>query len=137
LGSYTQEGMLDSVFYFSQKFQVFTDIFASAHDDKAQKGTEQIKTLWADRKVNYRTEPQPGGIGVAPSKSLVNFMDNHDVARFLFDALGDKDALRNAFVLLMTEEGIPCLYYGDEQDFSGGNDPSNREVLWTTGFPTT
>ncbi len=136
LGSYTQEGMLDSVFYFSQKFQVFTDIFANAHDPKAQKGTEQIKNLWADRKVNYRNEPQPGGIGVAPSKSLVNFIDNHDVARFLFDALGDKDALHNAFVLLMTEEGIPCLYYGDEQDFAGGNDPSNREVLWNTGFPT-
>jgi alpha-amylase len=136
LGSYTQEGMLDSVFYFSQKFQVFTDIFANAHDAKAQKGTEQIKNLWAARAVNYRTEPQPGGIGVAPSKSLVNFMDNHDVARFLFDALGDKEALRNAFVLLMTEEGIPCLYYGDEQDFAGGNDPSNREILWNTGFPT-
>ena len=136
LGSYTQEGMLDSVFYFSQKFQIFTDIFANAHDAKAQKGTEQIKKLWADRAVNYRTEPQPNGIGIAPSKSLVNFMDNHDVARFLFDAVGDKEALRNAFVLLMTEEGIPCLYYGDEQDFAGGNDPSNREVLWNTGFPT-
>ena len=136
LGSYTQEGMLDSVFYFSQKFQVFTDIFANAHDATKQKGTEQIKNLWGDRKVNYRNDPQPGGIGVAPSKALVNFMDNHDVARFLFDSLGDKDALRNAFVLLMTEEGIPCLYYGDEQDFAGGNDPSNREVLWNTGFPT-
>ena len=128
LGSYTQEGMLDSVFYFSQKFQVFRDVFSSAHDAKEQKGTEQITKLWADRKVNYRTEPQPGGIGVAPSKSLVNFMDNHDVSRFLFDAAGDKAALRNAFVLLMTEEGIPCLYYGTEQDFAGGNDPSNREA---------
>ena len=98
LGSYTQEGMLDSVFYFSQKFQVFTDIFANAHDAKAQKGTEQIKNLWADRAVNYRTEPQPGGIGVAPSKSLVNFIDNHDVARFLFDALGDKEEIGRAHV---------------------------------------
>jgi glycosidase len=136
LGSYTQEGMLDSVFYFSQHFQVFRDIFQSAHDATQQKGTDQIKNLWADRKVNYRTEPQPGGTGIAPSKSLVNFMDNHDVSRFLFEALGDKDALRNALVLLMTEEGIPCLYYGTEQDFAGGNDPSNREVLWPTGFPT-
>jgi len=136
LGSYTQEGMLDSVFYFSQHFQVFRDVFQYAHDEKAQKGTEQIKGLWADRKVNYRTEPQPEGIGVAPSKSLVNFMDNHDVARFLFFANGDKAALRNAITLLMTEEGIPCLYYGTEQDFAGGNDPANREVLWNTGFPT-
>ena len=36
----------------------------------------------------------------------------------------------------MTEEGIPCLYYGTEQDFAGGNDPANREVLWNSGFAT-
>ena len=137
LGSYTQPGMLDSVFYFSQHFQVFRDVFQNAHDEGQQKGTDQIQKLWADRVVNYNTQPQPGGIGVAPSKALVNFMDNHDVSRFLFEALGDKDALRNALTLLMTEEGIPCVYYGTEQDFAGGNDPSNREVLWNTGFPTT
>ncbi len=136
LGSYTQDGMLDSVFYFSQHFQVFHDIFANAHDETQQKGTEQIQKLWADRAVNYNTQPQPGGTGIPASKSLVNFMDNHDVARFLFDAAGDKPALRNALVLLMSEEGIPCVYYGTEQDFAGGNDPSNREVLWNTGFPT-
>jgi glycosidase len=135
LGSYTQEGMLDSVFYFSQHYQVFRDVFHYAKEGQ-QKGTEQITNLWAQRRVNYRNEPQPDGIGVAPSKALVNFMDNHDVARFLFEAKGDVDALRNALVLLMTEEGIPCLYYGTELDFSGGNDPGNREVLWPTGFPT-
>ena len=137
LGSYTQPGMLDSVFYFSQHYQVFRDVFQNAFDEKQQKGTEQIQKLWADRRVNYNNEPQPGGIGVAPSKTLVNFIDNHDVARFLFFANFDKDALRNALVLLMTEEGIPCVYYGTEQDFSGGNDPANREVLWNTGFNTT
>ena len=36
----------------------------------------------------------------------------------------------------MTEEGIPCLYYGTELDFAGGNDPANREVLWNQGFGT-
>ncbi len=136
LGSYTQEDMLDSVFYFSQHYQVFRDVFVYAHDEAQQKPTKQIEDLWAQRRVNYRMEPQPGGIGIAPAKSLVNFMDNHDVARFLFFANNDKDALRNALTFLMTEEGIPCLYYGTEQDFAGGNDPSNREVLWTTGFPT-
>lgn len=136
LGSYTQENMLDSVFYFSQHYQVFRDVFMRAFDEKQQKGTDQIANLWAQRRTNYRNEPQPGGIELAPSRALVNFMDNHDVARFLFEANGDKDALRNALVLLMTEEGIPCLYYGTEQDFSGGNDPANREVLWNTGFNT-
>lgn len=136
LGSYTQENMLDSVFYFSQHYSVFRDVFEMAHAPGKQAGTKQIEDLWALRRVNYRTEPQPGGIGIAPAKALVNFMDNHDVARFLFNAEGDKDALRNALTFLMTEEGIPCMYYGTEQDFSGGNDPSNREVLWGTGYPT-
>jgi glycosidase len=137
LGSYTRPGMLDSVFYFSQHYQVFRDIFMYAHDENAQKGTEQIASLWGNRRKNYRNEPQPDGIEIAPSKALVNFMDNHDVARFLFEAKGDIDALRNALVYLFTEEGIPCLYYGTELDFSGGNDPANREVLWDKGFPTT
>ena len=26
--------------------------------------------------------------------------------------------------------------YGTEQDYSGGNDPANREPLWTSGFST-
>ena len=136
LGSYTQKGELDSVFYFSQHFQVFRDIFQNAHDPAHQKGTAQIAALWAARATNYGTVPQTQGIGVAPYKTLVNFLDNHDVSRFLFEAAGDKDALRNALTLEMTEEGIPCLYYGTELELSGGNDPANREVLWNTGFPT-
>jgi alpha-amylase len=136
LGSYTRENMLDSVFYFSQHYQVFRDVFHYATKAGQQKGTDQIARLWTDRTKNYHTKPQPDGIGVAPAHALVNFMDNHDVARFLFEANNDKDVLRNALVLLMMEEGIPCLYYGTEQEFHGGNDPANREVLWDTGFAT-
>jgi glycosidase len=137
LGSFTQNGELDSVFYFSQHFQVVRDVFQMAHDPTQQKGTDQIAALWGDKTKNYGTAPEPGGIGVPPYKALVNFIDNHDVARFLFSGNGDIAALRNVMTFLMTEDGIPCLYYGDELDFAGGNDPSNREVLWGTGFPTT
>jgi len=136
LGSYTKNDELDSVFYFSQHYQVFRDVFENAHDKSSQKGTQQIADLWKSRTTNYATTPVKGGIGIAPSKVPVSFLDNHDVARFLYDAAGDKDALRNALTLEMTEDGIPCLYYGTEQEFSGGNDPSNREVLWNTGFDT-
>ena len=135
LGSFTKKGELDSVFYFSQQFQVFRDVFQMAHDPAQQKGTDRIESLWNDKTKNYGTEPQEGGIGVPPYKALVNFIDNHDVARFLFFGNGDVAALRNAFTLLMTAQGIPCLYYGDEQEFSGGNDPANREVMWTTKTP--
>ena len=80
------------------------------------------------------------GKGVPPTEALVNFLDNHDVGRFLFTSQGDKAALRTALVLNMTAQGVPCLYYGTEQDFSGGNDPANREVMWTvqpTPYDTT
>ncbi len=137
LGTFTRKGELDSVFYFSQHYQVFRDIFQLAHDPAAQRGTDQIEKLWAARSKNWSAEPQDEGTGVAPQKMPVNFMDNHDVARFLFGALGDVPALRNALTLLLTEEGLPCIYYGTELDFAGGNDPANREVLWTTGFPKT
>jgi glycosidase len=136
LGSYTQPGALDSVFYFSQHFQVFGGVFESAHDPTRQRGTKDIEALWSQKAADYGSQAQPGGIGVAPAKALVNFIDNHDVPRFLFDAAGDTAALRNALTLLFTEEGIPCLYYGTEQELSGGNDPANREVLWLTGFAT-
>ena len=33
-------------------------------------------------------------------------------------------------MFILTARGIPFFYYGDEQGFSGGNDPANRESLW-------
>ncbi|MER2559950.1 MAG: alpha-amylase family glycosyl hydrolase [Myxococcaceae bacterium] len=134
LGSFTKPGEMDSVFYFSQKYVVYADVFEKAHDANAQRGTSQIAWLWSQRATNWSNTPQPGGIGLAPSKVPVNFIDNHDTARFLNNARGDVKALRNALTLLLTEEGLPCVYYGTELDFTGGNDPANREVLWTTGF---
>jgi glycosidase len=136
IGSYTGPGALDSVFYFSQHFTAFANVFENAYDPSKAQGTAQIQQLWEQKQTNYGTQPQPGGIGVAPYKALVNFIDNHDVPRFLFASNSDVNALRNALTLLYTEDGIPCLFYGTEQEFSGGNDPGNREVLWTTGMPT-
>ncbi len=136
LGSYTRPGELDSVFYFSQHFQVFRDVFEYANDPTKRRGTDQIASLWSTKKGNYGTAPQPGGIGLPPYKALMNIIENHDRPRFLFESNGNLAALRNALTLLMTEEGIPCIYYGSEQEFSGGNDPANREVLWKTAFST-
>jgi alpha-amylase len=128
-GTYTRENEVDSVFYFSQKFQVYDNVF------KRGGPTKSVQELWAKRETNYGTTPQPNGIGIPPSKALVNFLDNHDVSRFLFEK-PDVRVLRNALTLLFTEDGIPCVYYGTEQDFTGGNDPANREDLWSSGYET-
>ncbi|MRG96705.1 alpha-amylase family glycosyl hydrolase [Polyangium spumosum] len=144
--------MLDSVFYFPQQFQVVRDVF------RYRGPTSNIQKLWADRAVNYGATPAAGGAvnaagqGISPQKLLVNFLDNHDVPRFLFTGAGmypedpifgaplpfetRQKMLHNALLFLFTEEGIPCVYYGTEQDFQGGNDPGNREDLWISGYDT-
>jgi alpha-amylase len=132
IGSFTRENRLDSVFYFSQKFRVFDDIFINGGP------TSNIQALLDERAVNYGLTPQPGGIGIAPDRALVNFIDNHDVPRFLFRRRDEQgaEALRAALTYLMTEDGIPCIYYGTEQEYRGGNDPANREPLWLSGYET-
>ena len=58
-----------------------------------------------------------------------NWIDNHDNPRFL-SVCNDKKLFRNAIVFNLFYEGIPIFYYGDEQYFSGGNDPQNRENMF-------
>jgi glycosidase len=128
-GSYTQNQEVDAVFYFPQKFSVFDAVF------KYGGATSQIEAQLMRKQQKYAATPNNDGIGVPAQQALVNFMDNHDVPRFLFDK-PSLPALYNAMAFLFTEDGIPCLYYGTEQEFAGGNDPDNRERLWQTGFAT-
>jgi glycosidase len=58
--------------------------------------------------------------------SLVTFLGNHDVPRFMHDTNAAADRLKVAFTFLMTVRGTPCIYYGDEIAMPGGNDPDNR-----------
>ncbi|APR85310.1 Neopullulanase [Minicystis rosea] len=140
--------MLDSSFYFPQYYSVIADVFRDGG------GTKKIQDLWGQREQNWGLTPTKSGIGIVPAKFPVNFLDNHDVGRFLFYQFFHNDLaavsagqltnqqfaelrdqkLRNALVFLFAEQGIPCIYYGDEQGFEGGNDPANREDLWDSGY---
>lgn len=143
IASYTRPGEMDSVFYFSQKFRLYRDVF------QCEGPTTQLEGLLTDRMRNYNQSPQEGGAGAPPSQLLVNFFDNHDVPRFLAGILdedpnscpagrvrSDDDRARllkkmhAALAFMFTQDGLPCIYYGTEQQMRGGNDPSNREVLW-------
>ncbi|HWZ91739.1 MAG TPA: alpha-amylase family glycosyl hydrolase, partial [Polyangiaceae bacterium] len=130
VGSYTSQDQFDSVVYFPQTFQVFDGVFMNSG------ATSAIQTLYDERATNYSSDPQPGGVGIPPNELLVNFIDNHDVPRFLWQG-GNVGALHAALAYLFTEQGLPCLYYGTEQRFHGGNDPNNREPLWWSGYSTT
>lgn len=67
-------------------------------------------------------------------EALVTFLDNHDHTRFLHAGPAAVERFDAALVFLLTSRGIPCLYYGTEQDFDGGRDPFNRENMFAGDF---
>ena len=61
-------------------------------------------------------------------KHLLTFLDNHDVTR-IASILKDADCLLLAWVLLLTEPGVPTIYYGSEWGMTGrkeDGDPALR-----------
>ena len=58
--------------------------------------------------------------------SLVTFLGNHDIARFMGEQGATTAGLRLAFTFLLTTRGAPLIYYGDEIALPGANDPDNR-----------
>ncbi|MBU0677788.1 MAG: Ig-like domain-containing protein [Verrucomicrobia bacterium] len=67
---------------------------------------------------------------------LVNFIDNHDMARYLTGSKlnNDWNRLKLALTFLYSYPAVPCLYYGTEQGFNGDNDPNDREDMFDGEF---
>jgi glycosidase len=60
------------------------------------------------------------------TSSLMTFLGNHDVGRFMNEPGATIDGLKLAYTFLLTVRGTPLLYYGDEIAMPGGGDPDNR-----------
>jgi cyclomaltodextrinase / maltogenic alpha-amylase / neopullulanase len=61
----------------------------------------------------------------------LNPISTHDVPRFLTTIGRDVRRWRLGLVFLLTYEGIPLLYYGDEVGLEGGYDPDcRRPMIW-------
>jgi len=68
---------------------------------------------------------------------LGNFIENHDLPRFR-NVTVDPQLAYNAMVVQFVFEGIPVVYFGQEQDTSfGQSDPYNRNALWTSNYTNT
>lgn len=67
--------------------------------------------------------------------ALATFLDNHDNERWLHQK-NDVSLLKNNLAYVLLARGIPIVYYGTEQGYSGGADPNNREDLWRSSFST-
>lgn len=63
------------------------------------------------------------------------FLENHDLPRFP-SMTQDRSLTKNAVACAFLQDGIPIIYQGQEQSFSGAKDPYNREALWPSGHST-
>ncbi|KAI0689018.1 glycoside hydrolase family 13 protein [Cytidiella melzeri] len=64
-----------------------------------------------------------------------SFLENHDQPR-LGSETTDQSLIMNAMTWPFVADGVPILYYGQEQGYTGGADPANREALWLSGYTT-
>lgn len=106
------DGLLNYPMYFT-----LNDVFAYS------KSAYEIRERWNDLNT-YFSDVDALGI----------FVDNHDNERFLHKN-SSHARLMNALTFVLFMRGIPIVYYGTEQGFAGGNDPNNRETLWTNMDP--
>ncbi|OJK04081.1 hypothetical protein ASPACDRAFT_1863780 [Aspergillus aculeatus ATCC 16872] len=70
------------------------------------------------------------------STLLGTFIENHDNPRFA-SYTKDISLAKNVATFSILADGIPIIYAGQEQHYSGGNDPLNREATWLSGYNTT
>lgn len=63
------------------------------------------------------------------------FSENHDIQRF-GSFTQDVSLAKNVLAFNILFDGIPIVYAGQEQQYSGAEDPHNREALWLSGFNT-
>ncbi|PPQ74193.1 hypothetical protein CVT26_004490 [Gymnopilus dilepis] len=67
---------------------------------------------------------------------LGNFLENQDLPRW-HNLSVDPQSMYNAMTFTFMSDGIPIMYYGQEQYFSGNADPMNREPLWPSKYAET
>lgn len=62
---------------------------------------------------------------------MFNFINNHDMPRFISLSGGNRALNKLAYTLLLTFAGVPSIYYGDETGLDGMFDPENRKpMIW-------
>lgn len=124
LSKYTTKGKLPSVLDFSFAFNTRDVVFEN-------KSVSQLVTLFDNDDYYRDADSNPN--------DLLNFIGNHDVGRVgyfiekgLPDISEDEKVARSklAHALMYFSRGVPVVYYGDEQGFTGdGGDVDARENM--------
>ncbi|KAI1268787.1 glycoside hydrolase family 13 protein [Xylariaceae sp. FL1019] len=73
--------------------------------------------------------------GQMETATMGGFLENHDNPRFA-SLTSDLSLAKNGMAFTQLMDGIPILYYGQEQRFSGASDPNNREPFFPSSYDT-
>jgi glycosidase len=124
LSSFTTSGKLPSVLDFGFQNAVVQTLVTG-------QGTDRLKALFARDSQYHDTDSN--------ANQLLNFIGNHDMGRFGFflnahsPGMSEGEKTRRsqlAHALMFFARGIPVIYYGDEQGFSGdGGDHDARQDM--------
>lgn len=126
LSQYTRDGKFPSVLDFSLYYAI-KDVVADTQ------GTDRL--AWVFGQDDYYTDADSN------ANLLMNFISNHDVGRIgkaIQDMPGqsEQDKLARAKLaqsMMVLARGIPVIYYGDEQGFTGdGGDADAREDMFAS-----
>ncbi len=60
---------------------------------------------------------------------MLNLLDSHDTHRFLTRVNENKEKLMSALAVIYFYPGMPCIYYGTENEMIGGYDPDSRRAF--------
>lgn len=125
LARYTRVDRLPAVLDFAFQSAAFETIARNG-------GTEKLAVL-------YQADALYEGGETAALQAPI-FLGNHDMGRFAHFVLSENPDISNdellervtlAHALMMFSRGVPVIYYGDEQGFTGdGNDQDAREDMF-------
>lgn len=131
LARYTRDAKLPAVLDFAFASAVRATLAGNA-------GTDKLARLFADD-VLYED-------GEKTALQLPTFISNHDAGRFAYyvraarPQASDDEVLKRvllAHAMLFTLRGVPVVYYGDEQGFTGvGGDQDARQDMMVSRTPS-
>ena len=95
-------------------------------------GSANMYELTDTLKPSYRAQ-------WADPQQLATFMENHDMPRFARDTSLDQTVIMNALCWTMLTDGIPIIYYGQENMLTGQSsnhedDQDSRQLMWSSRF---
>ncbi|MDM5357597.1 cyclomaltodextrinase [Peribacillus sp. B2I2] len=96
--------------------------------------TNQVFRLVASQTINARefTEEMTAIYHSYPTNVFdvtFNLLGSHDTPRIFTDCGEDLDRAKLIHAILLTFNGSPCIYYGDEIGLTGGMDPGCRKCM--------